>query len=473
MFNAARIGRRIEVEHMLTTLSRGVVLPLMNGTRRVYVPLVLILAALVPLSCEVSDNGAGVGEGETNALASPLVFSATVEADLATLASTIPEAEERELDLEMALTLVAMPLSCLDRPHAAPRDRSTYLDTIVTSRRPGYERSRAFYGCWDWHSAVNSTWAIVRIYKEFPQLSLSGLITEKLDSHLSQEALVGELEFFEKNRTFERLYGWAWLLKLYAELRTWEHPESETWVDRVEPLATLFSERTVEYLAELKRPSRSGTHSNTAFALAMMLDASRSLGDTDLEEAIMEESVRLFEPDSGCPTAYEPWAADFLSPCLEEAALMALVLEADAYRGWFDKFLPPVSSREFLPLMRPIDPENVVESFVDGPVERDAAKVSRGIDVDATATEKERREADEMRALASTSHLIGLAFIRADALNRIASALAPGDARIPVYRKLAVLHGSMGFDAMFQADYAGSHWLGTFALKYLLTEEEP
>ena len=58
-------------------------------------------------------------------------------------------------------------------------------------------------------------------------------------------------------------------------------------------------------------------------------------------------------------------------------------------------------------------------------------------------------------------------------MNRIASALAPGDARIPVYRRLAVLHGSMGFDAMFQADYAGSHWLGTFALKYLLTEQEP
>jgi hypothetical protein len=25
---------------------------------------------------------------------------------------------------------------------------------------------------------------------------------------------------------------------------------------------------------------------------------------------------------------------------------------------------------------------------------------------------------------------------------------------------------------MFQADYAGSHWIGTFALKYLLTEKE-
>ena len=250
------------------------------------VPFVLILAASVSSACDA--RGGGAVDGEASAVVSPSPVSAAVGKDLATFSSTIPDAEERELDLEMALTLVAMPLSCLDRPHAAPRDRSTYLDTLVASRRPGYERSRAFYGCWDWHSAVNATWAMVRIYKEFPELTVSGLVREKLDSHLSEEAFDGELEYFEKNRTFERMYGWAWLLELYAELRTWEHPESDAWAEHVEPLAALFSERTVEYLADLKRPSRSGTHSNTAFALAMMLEAARTLDDTALEEAVSE-----------------------------------------------------------------------------------------------------------------------------------------------------------------------------------------
>ena len=445
------------------------------------VSFVLILAALVSSACDAQGGGAIDGEaidgeaidGEASAVLSPRPVSAAVETDLATFASTIPDAEARELDLEMALTLVAMPLSCLDRPHAAPRDRSLYLDTLVASRRPGYESSRAFYGCWDWHSAVNSTWAMVRIYKQFPELTVSGLVREKLDSHLSEEALHGELEFFEENRTFERMYGWGWLLELYAELRTWDHPEASTWADHVEPLAALFSERTVEYLADLKRPSRSGTHGNTAFALAMMLEAARALDDTALEEAVSEASLRLFRADSDCPTAYEPWAADFLSPCLEEAALMASVLEPAVYHEWFDQFLPHIPSREFLPLTRPIDPEDVVESVDDDPVGGSTAGTADGTDADAAANEQDRRAADELRALASTSHLIGLAFIRADAMNRIASALAPGDTRIPVYRRLAVLHGSMGFDAMFQADYAGSHWLGTFALKYLLTEQDP
>ncbi len=390
---------------------------------------------------------------------------------LQTFAAQIPEAAVRDLDLEMALTLVAMPLSCLDRPHAAASDRGTYLDTISATRRPGYEDNRAFYGCWDWHSAVNSTWMMVRLQKDFPDLPISGLVTEKLTSHLSEEALLGELEFFEENRTFERPYGWAWLLNLYAELRTWEHPDAEEWGDRLEPLAMMFSERMVDWLTDLKRPSRTGVHGNTAFSLAMMLDAARSTRNYGLERAITDASSRLFGNDADCPTAYEPWASDFLSPCLEEAALMGAVLEPAEYVAWLDRFLPPVDSPEFVPLLSPIDPADVVEDVGDDFVRSSGSNGQEEVDAEEVAAAAERLAEDTLRSLASTSHLIGLAFIRADAMNRIISALPPDDARILVLRRLAVLHGSMGFDAMFEADYAGSHWLGTFALKYLLTEQ--
>ena len=389
---------------------------------------------------------------------------------LVSFAAQIPEAAVRDLDLEMALTLVAMPLSCLDRPHAAPNNRGTYLDTISATRRPGYEGNRAFYGCWDWHSAVNSTWMLVRIQKDFPDLPISGLVTEKLASHLSEAALLGEFEFFEGSRTFERPYGWAWLLNLYAELRTWEHPDAEGWGDRLEPLATLFSERIVDWLPDLKRPSRTGVHGNTAFSLAMMLDAARRTRNYGLERAIVDTSIRLFGNDVDCPTAYEPWASDFLSPCLEEAALMASVFEPSEYALWFDDFLPPVTSREFMPLLSPVDPTDVVED-VDAPKRPSGSGDQAGVDAENDPEAAEQLADDTLRALASTSHLIGLAFLRADAMNRIVAALPQDDPRIEVYRKLAILHGAMGFDAMFEADYAGSHWLGTFALKYLLTEQ--
>jgi len=463
--------------------------------------LLVLLAASALVSCDYLGVGGfgGQGAAEEEVVAPPVLTTAEA-ATIAAFIGAIPAGDTRDFDLEMALTLVAMPLSCVDRPHAAPRDRSTYLDEIAAARRPGYERNRSFYGCWDWHSAVNSTWAMVKIYKEFPSLPIAGLVTEKLNDHLSAPALQGELEFFQESSTFERPYGWAWVLELYAELRAWDHPEAAQWADNLEPLATMFSERMVSWLPRLERPSRSGAHSNTAFSLAMMLDYARTMEDVPLQEAIEEASLRLFADDYGCPTAYEPWGSDFLSPCLEEAALMAAVLAPDAFVAWFDGFMPAVTSREFQPLTTPIDtsasagpgeeteeaegeaerpespPEEIAtdpegaEEEAAGAAEEAAGEAEEATDeaTDEPVSDEQRRADETRRRLASRSHLIGLAFIRADAMNRIAAALPPGDPRIDAYRKLALLHGSMGFNAMFDADYAGSHWIGTFALKYLL-----
>lgn len=193
---------------------------------------------------------------------------------------------------------------------------------------------------------------------------------------------------------------------------------------------------------------------------------------------------------------------------------MAAVLDTEGFVAWFDAFMPEVTSREFLPLTTPIDTS---EDDPDVDTEEEEVEEAGGVSglgtdraagaqatSEATAQEagaavaseeggsarqdegsgqqgeesaerdqdgEERRREDETRrALASRSHLIGLAFVRADAMNRIAAALPAGDPRIEAYRRLAMLHGSMGFDAMFGADYAGSHWIGTFALKYLLTD---
>ncbi len=456
--------------------------------------LVLLLAAFACVSCDSLGIGNFAPEDDSAVVAAeaPALTGAETRT-IAAFINGIPAVNTRDLDMETALTLVAMPLSCLDRPHAAPRDRSTYLDEIVAARRPGYERNRSFYGCWDWHSAVNSTWAMVKIYKEFPALPVAGLVREKLNDHLSARALQGELEFFQQSATFERPYGWAWVLKLYAELRTWDHPEAARWADNLQPLAALFSERMVAYLPRLERPSRSGAHSNTAFSLSKMLDYAQVMDDVPLREAILEAASRLFADDYNCPTAYEPWGSDFLSPCLEEAALMADVLGPGAFAAWFDEFMPPVTSREFLPLTMPIDTSVDDEAAQVQEAEEAAATTSpaaadpeaeveeqdAAAPGEAPAEEKagdepapeEQRRADEaLRSLASRSHLIGLAFIRANAMNRIAAALPPGDPRSDAYRRLATLHGSMGCAAMFDADYAGSHWIGTFALEYLLTD---
>ncbi len=351
------------------------------------------------------------------------------------------------LDLETALSLAAMPLSCVDRPHALRPDRAGYLDDISYVRRRDFDQNRAFYGCWDWHSAVNSTWAMVRLVKEVPELPVAPLIREKLRDHLSEEALAGELEYLSDNPSFERPYGWVWLLLLHGELASWDDPFAARWAERLEPVVSHLSDRLIDYLEDLERPVRTGVHPNTAFAIATALQAEGMAERPGLAEALRASAERFFGADRNCPVAYEPGRSDFLSPCLEEAALMGMVLAPESYAAWLDGFLPALDSDEFEPL-RETNPAGAGE---DEPPEGDVVTN------------------DSLRSTYGTySHLIGLAFTRADAMLRIAAALPAEDPKVPELRALATRHARTGYDTMFDADYAGSHWIGSFALKYLV-----
>lgn len=352
------------------------------------------------------------------------------------------------LDLETALSLAAMPLSCIDRPHALRPDRAGYIDDVAYTRRRGFEQQRAFYGCWDWHSAVNSTWAMVRLVKEVPGLAVAPLIREKLRDHLSEDAMAGELQYLTDNPSFERPYGWAWLLLLQGEFASWDDADAAVWAARLDPVADLVSDRLAAYLADLEGPVRTGVHPNTAFAIATSLQAVAMRGRPELETALRDAAVRFFGGDRRCPAAYEPGRSDFVSPCLEEAALMGMVMERDAYVEWLNDFLPPMESDEFATLRDPAP----AGSSEDPPSEGGAVITD-----------------DSLRAvLGARSHLIGLAFTRADAMLRIAGALPADDPRAAGLRDLAGVHARAGFETMFDADYAGSHWIGSFAVKYLV-----
>jgi len=341
-----------------------------------------------------------------------------------------------------------MPLSCIDRPHALRPDRAGYIDDVAYTRRRGFEQERAFYGCWDWHSAVNSTWAMVRLVKETPGLAVAPLIREKLRDHLSDDAMAGELQYLTDNPSFERPYGWAWLLLLQGELASWEDSDAATWAARLEPVTELVSVRLIAYLEELEGPVRTGVHPNTAFAIATSLQAEAMRDRPELEAVLRDAAVRFFGGDTRCPTAYEPGRSDFVSPCLEEAALMAMVTEREVFVEWLDDFLPPLDSDEFATLRDPAP----AGSGDDPPSEGGAVITD-----------------DSLRAvLGARSHLIGLAFTRAEAMLRIADALPADDPRAAGLRELAGEHARAGFETMFDADYAGSHWIGSFAVKYLV-----
>jgi hypothetical protein len=357
---------------------------------------------------------------------------------------SLPTPTPPAYDEVQRLALAANPLGCEEHPHAPGMNRPGYL-----WQRDGkpqiledYDRHRAFYGCLDWHSAVNSTWMMISLIKADPTIAVAPAIRNELANHFQKENIDGELAFFTKLKgqgaDFEKPYGYAWLLKLYGELKTWNDPDGQRAATVLEPLAKWISEQYVAYLHSLNYPVRVGLHPNTALDMGFVLDYTNQVQDKALETAIHETAMRLFGNDTHCATASEPVFADFAAPCLTEAALMGRVLSPEGYSKWLDTFLPPVYAEEFQGYAKDID-------------------AVHGNNRDTTGTDEEGLP---------NAHLIGLNFQRAADFMTIAQSLPKDDPRVAVYRRLATINGKQGYDKIGAAGYLGTHWLATYALLY-------
>ena len=349
------------------------------------------------------------------------------------LLSRLPEPAPYTFDRKRAEALVKLSLACVDREY--PNKPGNVVDgdeTVLPPRR----LHPAFFGCFDWHSAVHGHWAMVRVLRTFPDIEQAGEIRDAIDRHITKESIAGEVETFEAahGSLFERPYGWGWLLRLSAELGTWSDPDADRWAGTLEPLAGLLARRMQEYLENLSVPVRAGTHHSTAYALCHAHDYAVAVGDDPLREVVENRSRDFFLADARCPTMYEPSGEDFISPCLVEADLMRRVLDRGTFEAWLGGFLPDASSPEFGPLLSPprvIDPADP-----------------------------------------RIGHLIGLSFQRAASLRAIAGSLSPGDPRRKVFHRLADIHRDDALGTMDASGYGGEHWLASFAI-YLLTGSGP
>jgi len=210
----------------------------------------------------------------------------------------------------------------------------------------------AFYGSYDWHSAVHMHWTLARLLRLFP--SLQPEIAPVLERHLTAANVARELAFFQRSATFERPYGWAWLLALQAELQ-----RTGKW--SVAPLAEALARRMADYMTESPYPVRAGAHGNTAFAGILALDYARTAKDMNLEKSITDAAFRWYGADRDAPVAYEPSADDFLSPALVEALLMREVGAGDA---WLKRFLSDLGPIALPP--RVADHADAKQSHLDG-----------------------------------------------------------------------------------------------------------
>ena len=311
------------------------------------------------------------------------------------------------LTAQMAGAFARVALANVTREY--PR-HALHLLTGPADRRSQRELHPSFYGSYDWHSAVHMHWLLARLLRTHPQLPLAAEIAKRLDSHLAPAALQTELAYFESpaGRTFERPYGWAWLLELQAELL---RLGTRRWSEAIAPLAGHLARRFAAFVSTAPYPIRAGTHGNTAFASILALDYARTAQDEPLAEAIRESARRWYATDRNAPVAYEPSLDEFLSPALIEAVLMQEVLAPDDFKGWLARFLPV----DLGPLATP-------------PVVGD-------------------------RTDPKQSHLDGLSLTRAWCFRRL------GEKYVPI----ADRHLHAGLPQVTGGDYVGEHWLASFA----------
>jgi hypothetical protein len=333
------------------------------------------------------------------------------------------------LNQEQATRFAGLALGCIGREYPNHPGHVINESSDVKSPRALHP---AFYGCFDWHSAVHGHWMLLHLLRRFPNLPQAGAIRAALGANLTEANLLAETAYLAqpKRQSFERPYGWAWLLKVAEELHEWPDADGAAWLRYLQPLVAVIVDRYHGFLPRLSYPLRVGTHANTAFGLAFALDYARGTGRRELERLLVERGLAYFGRDRDYPAAWEPNGSDFFSPALIEADLMCRLLPPAAFKVWFDRFLPGIARGEPASLLNPV-------------------------------TVSDRSDPQIV-------HLDGLNLSRAWCMRRIAATLPAADPAQRVLSLAAARHAQEGLAHVASGDYVGEHWLASFAV-YLLS----
>jgi len=328
-----------------------------------------------------------------------------------------------QLTIELAAAYTEMPLTYLRQEYPNHIMHVLHSADDVLSPRALHP---VFYGCYDWHSAVHGYWLLLRCAKLYPTLPTQDKITAIFEEHFTPALMAQETAYFQVGgrASFERPYGFGWILGLAQELAASSHPRAAAWHAAMQPLTLEIRKRLLEYLGKLTYPIRVGTHYNTAFALALALDYARAAGDTELESAIVLASRSYYGEDVNYPAHYEPGGDEYISAALTEALLMSKVLDATAFPAWLDKFLPQIDKTERL--MQP-------------------AQVSDRTDP-------------------KIAHLDGLNLSRVWCMKHIAGQLPAAHPAQPALTGAIERHLKASIDHVVGSHYSGGHWLASFAL---------
>lgn len=325
-----------------------------------------------------------------------------------------------ELTLAEANRLAALPLHCMQEEYPNKLNQTLENESYLKGPRALHP---SFYGCFDWHSSVHGHWMLVSLLRQFPDLEKKDEIRQKLLENMSRENIKVEVAYFfaPQNSSFERTYGWAWVLKLAEEIHLWEDPLARELENNLQPLTDLMVEKYLEFLPKLIYPIRVGEHTNIAFGLSLAYDYAVTVQNEELKNLIKTRSMEWFKADTNCPLTWEPSGFDFLSPCFQELDIMRKVMEPTEFLDWLNRFMPELSKPDFQ-----LEPGRVSDR-TDGKL----------------------------------VHLDGLNFSRAWVLYGLIKDFPVDYGHL---MEVANAHVSYSLPSIVDDNYEGTHWLGSFAI---------
>lgn len=322
------------------------------------------------------------------------------------------------LDANLAARMASIALGHVTREYPHKLDHVLADDHDARTPR---DLHPMFFGSFDWHSCVHGWWLLMRLAHLFPDHARADETRALAAETFTPEKVDGERAYLARplSRGFERPYGWAWLLKLHSEMAISGNPLAPI----LEPFAQDFAQHWRAMLASFTYPIRTGAHGNTAFALVL---SAHWAVDHDRELlALMASKARAWYGADESAQAWEPDGDAFLSPSLMEALAMATLLPAPEFRHWFRAFMPKAKAQHPASLFTP-----------------------------ATVTD---------RTDGKIAHLDGLNLSRGWAFRQLAAAIGSRDPAALVLRGAADAHIATALPHI-AGDYAGEHWLTTFAL---------
>ncbi|HMG81503.1 MAG TPA: DUF2891 family protein [Ferruginibacter sp.] len=311
-----------------------------------------------------------------------------------------------------------------------PSGSYEFYNSIDDIQRPN-ESHPAFYGYFDWHSAVHSHWTMVKLMKMYPDLPEAKQFRSMIDKTLDTANINGEIRFFSKqyNAVYEYPYGQSWLLRLTAELHSWNDPQAQIWYQRLLPLSNLIANLyfTITFYSPVS--DRYGHHENTAFGLLNGLYYAEEMKNEKLINIIKYKAKQFYSKDKNAPLLYEPSDEDFLSGNFLEAAIMSRTMKEGDYNDWLQGFIPGL----FV-----LQPEQAFEPVMDS----------------------------------LNSHLKGYNLTKAYCLNTI---LQHVDKSTPGYQSVKDASHNLvkkTLPLLMAGNEVDSHWLGSFILLAITSDQQ-